>query len=209
GDLRAGWAMDKQFLVPEMLGKLPSELNSLQSFQSKKGRGLIAKGKGQIISIHYMNQKLVTSTEQMTMSGELNLYVGKFQYSNQDDILFVSNKEQNVSIMYQMDNSFTKPYPIKGIRINSDKQLLVGDWNGDGRSDLIVYSAETGVWREYENEGNGKFHPLDNDFGPWAQGTGRMGFVADFDGNGKTDIGSYDKTKHNLDIALSFRGDTP
>ncbi|MFC0213735.1 DUF2334 domain-containing protein [Paenibacillus chartarius] len=88
-------------------------------------------------------------------------------------------------------------------------QGLEADTNSDGRADWIEYEAAAGVWRIYEQTEDGQFRQLDNDFGPWAQGKERIAFTADFDGNGKSDIASFDENNHVLDIALSFRGHTP
>lgn len=210
GELRISWAGKGQFLTPALLGKLPSGLQFMEGFQSEKGSGLIAKQKGQIIFIHYVNNKLVISTVKYPFPKDSNLYIGRFESSTQNDILCVSRKDPHVSILYYEGNDqYTKPKVIEGIKLHRSDQLLVGDPNGDGKSDLIIYSSDTGVWQIYENKGNSRFVRLDNDFGPWAHGKGRIGFVADFDGNGKTDIGSYDNSENILDIALSFRNVNP
>ena len=210
GELWISWASEGQFLAPAFLGKLPSELQSLQGFQSEKSSGLIATQKGQIIFIHLANNKLVISSVQSSFPKDSQLYIGRFENSYQNDILCVSRKDRRVSILYDEGNGqYIQSKPIEGIFLKPEDQLLVGDPNGDGKSDLIIYSSETGIWQVYENKGNHRFVPLDNNFGPWAHGKERFGFVADFDGNGKTDIGSYDNSENVLDIALSFRSVNP
>ncbi|RKP55036.1 DUF2334 domain-containing protein [Cohnella endophytica] len=207
GDVRACWAEEDRFAVPVSLGRLPSGLASLQSFHSDEARGLIASRKGRILLIRYANSRLDFLESKATLPADCVLYAGKFQTSDHDDILCVSsaNDKGLLILNYENESKFANPRPIDGIRLTAGEQLLVGDPNGDGRSDLIAYSAKTGVWRVYENEGHDLFRKLDNDFGPWAHGKGKIGFAADFDGNGKTDIGSYDESGRLLDIALSFR----
>jgi hypothetical protein len=210
GELRAGLAADGHFQVPVLIGKLSEGLDSLQAIYTEKGKGLIARENGQGMLIFNQGGKAVTSTARISLPEDSDLYVGRFQKSSQDDLLTVSHIDQQLSILYyQGDGRFTKPVPIKGINSGTASQLLVGDPNGDGISDLILYSPAKGIWKQYENRGDNRFKPLDNDFGPWAHGKGRRGVAADFDGNGKTDIGSYDNTKHILDMALSFRSLAP
>ena len=146
----------------------------------------------------------------MSLPDDAEIFTAKCKDTDVDDILCVSHKEKRVSIMYHQANGmFAEPQTAGGVSFGNNDQLLVGDTNGDGRSDLIAYTAETGIWRVFQNEGENHFQPLDNEFGPWAQGKERRDVVADFDGNRKTDIGSYNETEHVLDLALSFRGGTP
>ncbi|WP_226668761.1 DUF2334 domain-containing protein [Metabacillus litoralis] len=205
GDFRVSWAGDERFLNPTLLGKLPPNLDSLKPFQSEKGNGLIAYGDGQIIYIYYSDNHL--NTERINHSFPVNngLYLGKSQGFTQSEFLYVSSDNQNVFSLQNLGNRLTTPQKIKGVSLNEEDQLLTGDWNGDGTTDLLIYTAETGVWKEYVNGGANQYNPLNNSFGPWAQGDGRIGFAADFDGNGKTDVASFDEVNNVLDIALSYQ----
>ncbi|MGX9134282.1 DUF2334 domain-containing protein [Rummeliibacillus sp. JY-2-4R] len=210
GELWISWAGEGKFLPPTKLSKLPTGLHFLQSVQSQNGIRMIAKQLGHIKSIDYVNQKIVINTSKTLVPKNSKLYIGRFDNSYQNDILCVSQKDRQLSILYSMGNGqYTHPKIIQGIHLKLGDQVLVGDPNGDGKSDVIVYTSKTGIFRVYENKGNHQFIPLDNDFGPWAHGKGRIGFVADFDGNGKTDIGSYDDSKYVLDIALSYQSENP
>ncbi|MDZ5473667.1 DUF2334 domain-containing protein [Bacillus sp. 31A1R] len=209
GDLRVSWANTSHFMEPVLLGKLPVNLSSLNPFQYEGGTGLLAQNKERIQVIRIVNNQLSINVDTY-LPEESTLYIGRFQDKGFDGILCVSAKNRSFSILhYKGDGKFTNPHLIKGIDVTPKEQLLVGDPNGDGKSDLILYTPKTGVWQVYENEGNQQFKLIENDFGPWAGGKGRVGVVADFDGNGKTDIGSYDETRYVLDIALSFREDRP
>lgn len=209
GELRVSFADESCFLAPVLLGKLSSGLQDLKKIQSEKDSGLIAKQKEQIIFIHFVNNKLVISKVQSSFPKDSDLYIGQFESSFQNDILCVSRKDRRVSVLYDNGNGQYTQSKIEWINLSPGDQILVGDPNGDRKSDLIIYTSKTGVWQIYENKGNHQFVPLDNDFGPWAHGKGRIGIVADFDGNGKTDIGSYDNSENVLDIALSFRSVNP
>lgn len=209
GEVQVAWSKGGEFMTPVSLGELPTKLQSIQAFQTDKGNGIIAKGKHQLIIVQYANDELVFQSVEASLPADSEIYMGRFQSSSHEEVLYITN-DQKVSILeYQSNGEFTKPYVVKGISVGSNEQLLVGDSNADGKSDIIIYSARTGIWREYDNEGNLEFHSTANDFGPWAKGKEKIGFIADFDGNGSTDIGSYDETEHVLDMALSFRSQKP
>lgn len=161
--------------------------------------------------VNLRNQQLTYTESNSQLPDDAEIFTAQMQDTDDDDdILCVSHKDRRVSIMYhQGQGMFAEPQTAGGVSFGNSDQLLVGDTNGDGRSDLIAYTAETGIWRVFQNEGENHFQPLDNEFGPWAQGKERRGVVADFDGNRKTDISSYNETEHVLDLALSFRSGTP
>nr|WP_246880075.1 DUF2334 domain-containing protein [Bacillus suaedae] len=206
GELRVGMAKEGHFEIPISLGKLPTELESLQVFHSFEDPGFVAREDDQILFIHFQNDELVIKKEKVSRADDADLYIGSFQNSKQDDLLFVSLKEQSAAIFhYQSNGRLSKANSVEGVNWARDAQLLVGDPDGNGISDLILYDAKTGIWQEYMNQGEAQFYLLENSFGPWAKGKGRKGVVTDFDGNGKTDIASYDEVNQLIDIALSFQ----
>ncbi|WP_426446237.1 DUF2334 domain-containing protein [Paenibacillus sp. S-38] len=87
-------------------------------------------------------------------------------------------------------------------------ELLGMDADGDGDTDLTLYEPEAGAWQVYRNEGDFRFAAMPNGYGPWASGAGRTGAAADFDGNGKEDLVSYDGRRQVLDLSLSYQ-ETP
>lgn len=210
GSVRVALADKQQFLPVKAIGALPTGLTSVRALQSSNGIGLIARGEKGLVQVSLLNQQLTYTESDLSLPVDAEIFTAKFKDPAVDDILCVSHKEKQVSILYHQGNGmFAAPQSAGGVSFENNDQLLVGDTNGDGRSDLIAYTAGTGIWRVFQNEGENLFQPLDNEFGPWAQGKERRGVVADFDGNRKTDIGSYDEATHVLDLALSFRGDTP
>jgi hypothetical protein len=80
--------------------------------------------------------------------------------------------------------------PPIGFQVPTDPaSKLVGDFNGDGRSDLAVL-GEGGFEYAFSN-GSGGFNPRAStlpNFGNWAKQPGARELVGDFDGDGSSDI---------------------
>jgi hypothetical protein len=83
----------------------------------------------------------------------------------------------------QGDGTFAAPsfVPVTGGAIS----IATGDWNGDGRLDLVVGAQDGSLWM-LAGRGNGGFDPSPIPNGPY----GRYGApqVADLDGDGKLDL---------------------
>jgi len=83
---------------------------------------------------------------------------------------------------------------------------FAADVNGDGRSDLVMYSSK-GHWQVALSDGRGFVRRLD--FGPWGAGEKALPLVADLNGDGKSDLAVIDQDKdkaYNLDTAISVLG---
>ncbi|KRF04486.1 hypothetical protein ASG89_21815 [Paenibacillus sp. Soil766] len=211
GNVRVAIADKRQFLPVRTIGALPLGLSSVRALRSRHSMGLIAKGDKGLVQVNLLNQQLTYTESNTKLPEDTEIFTAPMQDTDEDDdIVCVSHKDRRVSIMYhQGQGGFSEPQTAGGVSFGDSDQLLVGDTNGDGRGELIAYTAETGIWRVFQNEGENHFQPLDNEFGPWAKGKERRAMVADFDGNRKLDIGSYNETEHVLDLALSFRSGTP
>ncbi|WP_433745827.1 DUF2334 domain-containing protein [Falsibacillus pallidus] len=208
GSLAVFKAGEGKFQSPVVIGRLPSGLDSIQTYQSLNGSGLIALLNGRLLHSEFSNGHLTTKKYDAPFSKDHKVFIGEFQNSFQTDILSISPSGRQ-ALIWKFEQGRLVDHRVEGLEVSSDDQVDTADSNGDGRNDLIVYNKKTGVWRVFENEGNDRFRSLDNDFGPWARGNERIGIVADFDGNGKADIGSFDESGHLLDIALSFQEKTP
>lgn len=91
------------------------------------------------------------------------------------------------------DGTFAAPIPWTQPGSFGGWNHGVGDFNGDGKTDLYLYFADGGSWRTHValSNGDGTFAAevpwteSDDYSGDWSHGTG------DFNGDGKTDISLY------------------
>lgn len=83
--------------------------------------------------------------------------------------------------------------------------IKFGDYNGDGLEDAVRFDPATMLYTVYHNNGEGDWKLL-SVFGPWGKpGAGAELAVADFDGNGKSDLGLFHREDGYLDVAMSFQ----
>lgn len=86
-----------------------------------------------------------------------------------------------------------------------DGTIRFGDFNGDGREGAVRWDPATMPYTVYLKEDDGEWKFLST-FGPWGKPGARLKLVvADFDGNGKSDLGLIDLSEGTLDVALSFQ----
>lgn len=84
----------------------------------------------------------------------------------------------------------------------TDDEMLLGDYNGDGLEDVIVWNRQQKTGTVFQQTKEKEFVKLSS-FGPWGDEGGRL-IVNDFDGNGKADLGMFGPDGRILDIACSF-----
>lgn len=85
----------------------------------------------------------------------------------------------------------------------ADGELRLGDFNGDGKEDLLFWDGGEMTATVMLKGEDGKYRKTPR-FGPWGEpGAGLI--VRDFDGNGKSDLGLLGGKAGVLDVALSFQ----
>ncbi|MNI20153.1 FG-GAP repeat protein [compost metagenome] len=80
--------------------------------------------------------------------------------------------------------------------------LYLGDFNGDGHTDLLRYDSRQRIYSVYLQTGDKEYRFLST-FGPWGEAGGSLRIV-DLDGNGKSDLALVDEQGTIMDTALSF-----
>jgi hypothetical protein len=79
--------------------------------------------------------------------------------------------------------------------------MLIGDFNGDGKTDIVAWNSASGAWHVALSTG----HSFDPSGGFWISGFGGPGIMltGDFNGDGKTDIAGYNADANAWHVALS------
>lgn len=80
---------------------------------------------------------------------------------------------------------------------------LIGDFDGDGKDDVVVWNHLNGDWQVALSDGL-KLVPTGGSWlKPWAAGSYWVPFVGDFDGDGKVDIMVWNPVNGDWQVALS------
>lgn len=93
---------------------------------------------------------------------------------------------------------------------HSTAQLHIGDFNGDGRSDLLCHDTRTGQkWIDYSMVGGtGMFGSNDwVNAGNWCSHATAKLLVSDFNGDGRSDLLCHTAANGGLDVKLAQPGD--
>ncbi|MFD0681093.1 MULTISPECIES: DUF2334 domain-containing protein [unclassified Paenibacillus] len=85
---------------------------------------------------------------------------------------------------------------------NEDGEIRFGDFNGDGKEDILRWNSELKRFTVYLLKGTDEYQLL-SVFGPWGSPGSKL-ITVDLDGNGKTDLALIKPQDGFVDTALSF-----
>jgi hypothetical protein len=219
GETRDLYSDGSEFTGGTLLGTLPKHIDNVLPLDlNRDGQPDFLLQNGSELSVAF-NQggKLLAAEKALTIPNNATVLTGDADGDKLTDVFVYSQEDHTVQFYKNTgvglaDRQFVTAgsYTLKDAEHVS--QLLASDTNGDGLTDLIAVDAKNGLWQVLQAQGTDpqkgpdfRFRPLDNLYGPWARGGNRTALTADFDGNGKADIASFDLDNHLLDLSLSFR----
>ena len=115
----------------------------------------------------------------------------EFNGDGKQELLIIKGSQ---AFIMTITNSGTNSYVASVIHtfyeVNADSKIFPGDFNGDGKTDLLVRNSN-GSWKILHGTGAG-YKPISFNFNQTVNITGPNGFdkisIADFNGDGKSDI---------------------
>ncbi|WP_246183408.1 DUF2334 domain-containing protein [Paenibacillus methanolicus] len=194
---------------PAELGKLPPGLTQLQGCADACAGGgswiAVRAEDRRVIAISRSGGSLAWTDTGVAAPEGASIASARLDDDEQDDLLLLPTEPTEPITAYLSGGGMLAQAASLNLSREAGSNVLVADSNGDGRDDLIVHKPRRGVWQVYAGQGDGSFRAMDNAFGPWAAGSGRVPLAADFDGNGKADIAAFEKSEGVMDVALSFQ----
>lgn len=136
-------------------------------------------------------------------------FTGDFNGDGLDDLLTWDYTTGNWQVALSTGQSFLpQPFWLQSWSAGSNLVPLIGDFNGDGYDDIVVWNPGTGDWQVALSDGT-RFIPSGSWLNPWAISRAWTPLVGDFDGDGRSDILVVDVNDGNWQVAqstgLSFR----
>lgn len=129
------------------------------------------------------------------LNGDGNIVFGDWNGDNLTDLLWYNKAGNNRWFVSNGSLGFTKQTdPIAPASINgTGPTIQAGDWNGDGRTDILWYDIANGNNRWFINNGAMSFAaPLINPIAPAdVNGSEGLLYFGDWNGNGVTDMLYY------------------
>ncbi|OXM82565.1 DUF2334 domain-containing protein [Paenibacillus rigui] len=213
GEVLVYYSTGQSWRLPAPYGQLPIGLENVQLYRADAAKPpvFIAQKGDQLMLVSGLTKLNGPDSTMIKLPTGAKWGIGHFQSRWQNDTA-VYGRDGTVTIYPNHESEplgFRSPVTLSVKRQEKDTQMLIMDSNGDGKSDLVFYEPYRGVWQVYLNKGELHFEPMDNAYGPWARGEGRIAVSGDFDGNGKEDIGSFNPDRAALDLSLSFQPSAP
>lgn len=182
------------------------------------------------VEIYYSNGNGFNSPVSLTrlqtvcvssFNGGTNLIVGDFNGDGKSDILrqeTIADNNNDVSILYSDGYNFNvglNQLPDQSVMyagFGGDTKLLAGDFNGDGKDDLLRQEKNADGIRDveiYYSNGNGFNSPVTLARWQWACVSGFNGgtklIIDDFNGDGKSDILRQESiADNNSDVSILY-----
>ncbi len=127
--------------------------------------------------------------------------VGDFNGDGKLDIVTANQNTNNVSVLLAAANAYSKAMGSPIAVGSAPRSLAVGDFNGDKKPDIVVGNSGTNNVTVLLGDGTGVFAPAPGS--PIKVGTRPLSItVADFDGNGQSDLAVVNNTAASVLILL-------
>ena len=142
-----------------------------------------------------------------------SIYVGDFDGDSHSDVL-CHDTSGNVYMSFAnntgaFDGVHGWQNTTMGFCTGVDRKLFIGDFDGDGRSDMLCHNYQTGYKTiAYANVGGDFENPrMWNKNMHWCYQTNPTLYVGDFNGDGKDDMLCHDDNR-NMFVAIARSGGT-
>ncbi len=141
-------------------------------------------------------------------------HVGDFNGDHRTDLFCIDRNTGQKWVDFSA-GSWTAPYGTNDFVLNdpwcshATAQLHIGDFNADGRSDLLCHDTSDGrKWIDFASTTGALFGT--NDWEStinWCTHATAMLIVSDFSGDGRSDIMCHTRANGSLDVKLARAGD--
>lgn len=149
----------------------------------------LSNGDGTFTSSNFFTPAALADT-----AGDIGTFVADFNGDGRTDILrWSSDASANILYLSNGDGTFTSANVFNGVLLGSSDHTIgsiIGDFNGDGKADILRWTDSGSSNVLYLSKGDGTFINSSVFSGVLlGNGTGTIGsFASDFNGDGKTDI---------------------
>jgi hypothetical protein len=135
------------------------------------------------------------------------IFIGDYNGDRHSDILCNDSISRKAIAFAQADGKFDTWNAMPGLQgwcSHAAGQFLVGDFNGDGRTDLLCHDTGSGYKWIAQAQANGTFNgttwekPLN-----WCYGVTAQLLLGDFNGDGKTDMLCHEKANGYKWVSLA------